>query len=106
MTDHSDPIGAAQQAVKEARQLEDAGDPEGAEHFWTEAERLYAEAGVDETWFKDAALVGELDEPEPPMRAYWLYPTELVEMRYIDDDPPEKPSGVIAPVDCIVPVQE
>lgn len=58
MTVEQTALRAAQEALREAKQLELADSGNRAENYWRAAERLYAEAGVDSEWF-------ETPEPDP-----------------------------------------
>jgi len=97
MSDQQKALRAAQWAVRHAQQMEDAGKEDEAEDYWREAERQYANAGVDPDWFDHAELVGELDEQAPLMQTYWIYPTTAVELTYEPGD--DEPAGVVVDVE-------
>jgi len=97
MTDQQEALRAAQRAVKKAKMLEDGGMAEQARECYEYAEVLYEEAGVDADWFDDAVLVGELDEPEPPMKTLWLFPTTAVELTYDPDE--DEPAGIVVDIE-------
>lgn len=95
-------LRSAHWAVKHARQLEDAGEVEAAEDYWEEAKRGYKDAGVDADWFDHVGLLGQLDETPPPMKTFWLFPTQLVELTY--DQSEEPATGVVVdPEDLVEP---
>lgn len=104
MTDSEDALRAAQEAVRQALQLEDVGNGDTAEEYWREAERLYGDAGVDPVWFEHSELSDELVEPAEPMDVAWFFPTDVLEFSY--DVSGEEPRGVLTVVDDIVEIRE
>lgn len=97
---NSKALKQAQQAVRQAQQMERAADPSAeVEYYWGRAERLYKQAGLDPEWLDHGSLTETLDEPAPPMTAVWICPTDRVEFTY--DPDPQEATGVVASVDDI-----